>query len=43
MLHKCLELVNKESDKLFCVDIFRSKPFFGIYDAFKVKKVRKDF
>ena len=27
MLHKCLELVNKESDKLFCVDIFRSKPF----------------
>ena len=27
MLHKCLELYNKEPNKFICVDIFRSKPF----------------
>ena len=27
MLHKCLELYNKEPNKFFCVDIFKSKPF----------------
>jgi len=27
MLHKCLELYNKEPNRFFCVDIFRSKPF----------------
>ena len=27
MLHKCLEIYNKKSDKLVCVDLLRSKPF----------------
>ena len=27
MLHKCLELYNKDPEKFICVDIFRSKPF----------------
>ena len=27
MLHKCLELYHKETNKFICVDIFRSKPF----------------
>ena len=27
MLHRCLELYNKEPNKFVCVDIFRSKPF----------------
>ena len=27
MSHKCLEISNKDPDKLFCVDIFKSKPF----------------
>ena len=27
MFHKCLEIYNKEPNKFFCVDIFRSKPF----------------
>ena len=27
MLHKCLEIYNKEPKKYICVDIFRSKPF----------------
>ena len=27
MLHKCLEIYNKQNDKFICVDIFRSKPF----------------
>ena len=27
MLHKCLELQKKDPNNLFCVDIFRSKPF----------------
>ena len=27
MLHKCLEIYNKDPDRFFCVDIFRSKPF----------------
>ena len=27
MIHRCLEIYNKEKSKFFCVDIFRSKPF----------------
>ena len=27
MLHKCLEIYNNDSNRFFCVDIFRSKPF----------------
>ena len=27
MLHKCLEIYKKDTDRFFCVDIFRSKPF----------------
>jgi len=27
MLHKCLEIYNKQNDKFICVDMFRSKPF----------------
>jgi len=27
MIHKCLDLYKKNSNKLICVDIFRSKPF----------------
>jgi len=27
MTHKCLEIQKKESERFFCVDIFRSKPF----------------
>jgi len=27
MLHKCLEIYNKDPNRFFCVDIFRSKPF----------------
>ena len=27
ILHKCLEIYNKDPNRFFCVDIFRSKPF----------------
>ncbi|MDC0052083.1 1-deoxy-D-xylulose-5-phosphate synthase [bacterium] len=27
MLHKCLEIFNKEPDKFICIDLFRAKPF----------------
>ena len=27
MLHKCLEIYKKDTNRFFCVDIFRSKPF----------------
>ena len=27
IFHRCLEICNKEPNKFFCVDIFRSKPF----------------
>ena len=27
IFHRCLEIYNKEPNKFFCVDIFRSKPF----------------